>query len=182
MGAQGIYTMTVSYERDKGCPICSPGVPLEVPPSYTLQQVTLLELILISLLQHGARFTPATTQTLVSQSTLHHKWYSRSPALPATVLLRGFVLFLQVIDAMMSHPILGQHLKAPSVSLGAVNLYAHGIFEEETRPNLGRIMSDLVPEQPAGVILTVNDKKLHAPMRVHLKYSSASEDGQAPMS
>jgi hypothetical protein len=91
-------------------------------------------------------------------------------------------LLAQVIDALLSHPVLGHHLKAPSVSLGAVNLYAHGIFEEETRPNLGRIMSDLVPEQPGGVILTVNDKKLHAPMRVHLKYSSASENGQAPMS
>lgn len=39
MGSQGIYTHTVQYERDHSCPICSPGVPLEVNANSTLQQV-----------------------------------------------------------------------------------------------------------------------------------------------
>ncbi len=39
MGSQGIYTHTVQNEKDPGCPICSPGVPLTVAPDQTLQQV-----------------------------------------------------------------------------------------------------------------------------------------------
>ncbi len=38
MGSQGIYTHTVSYERDSSCPICGSGVPLDVDRSMTLQQ------------------------------------------------------------------------------------------------------------------------------------------------
>ncbi|GAX80134.1 hypothetical protein CEUSTIGMA_g7572.t1 [Chlamydomonas eustigma] len=39
MGSQGIYTHTVAYERDPKCPICSPGVPLDVEQSMTLKEV-----------------------------------------------------------------------------------------------------------------------------------------------
>ena len=77
---------------------------------------------------------------------------------------------MQVLDVMLADPTLGKHLKAPSISYGATNLYAHGIFEQETKSNLGKRISELVPDMPA--ILTVNDKKLHAPMRVQLKYGS----------
>eukprot|EP00983_Pelagomonas_calceolata_P024212 762047-Pelagomonas_calceolata.AAC.2 len=38
MGAQGIYSVTVPYERDPGCIVCSPGVTFEVHPAMTLQQ------------------------------------------------------------------------------------------------------------------------------------------------
>mmetsp|Transcript_34942 Transcript_34942/g.77699 ORF Transcript_34942/g.77699 Transcript_34942/m.77699 type:complete len:431 (+) Transcript_34942:72-1364(+) len=113
MGSQGIYTHTVAYERDTSCPICSAGVPLDVDPDATLQQV---------------------------------------------------------IDQMMGDPTLGKHLHAPSVSFGATNLYARGIFEAETRANLTAKISSLVPDDKS--ILTVNDKKLHAPMRLMLRYSN----------
>lgn len=36
---------------------------------------------------------------------------------------------LQVIDKMVSDPVLGKHLRRPSVSVGSRNLYAPGIFE-----------------------------------------------------
>ncbi len=39
MGAQGIYSVTVPYERDPHCIVCSPGVLLEVSPDMSLQQV-----------------------------------------------------------------------------------------------------------------------------------------------
>ena len=35
----------------------------------------------------------------------------------------------QVIDRMLADPVLGKHLKNPSVSYGFKNLYAHGIYE-----------------------------------------------------
>ena len=103
----------------------------------------------------------------------------------------------QVIDKMLSDPVLGKHLKKPSVSYGSQNLYAHGIYEvgallhigihhgglflivlssllspphlkAETRPNLSRAIGELVPESKA--LLTINDKALSAPMRVMLRY------------
>jgi hypothetical protein len=39
VGTHGVYTLTTPYERDEQCPICSPGVLLEVDPSASLQQV-----------------------------------------------------------------------------------------------------------------------------------------------
>jgi carbohydrate-selective porin OprB len=38
-GGQGIYTHTVSYEKDPDCPICSAGVVIKVDAGATLQQV-----------------------------------------------------------------------------------------------------------------------------------------------
>lgn len=38
-GNTGIYTHTVSYEKDAGCPICSAGTLVPVTPEMTLQQV-----------------------------------------------------------------------------------------------------------------------------------------------
>jgi ubiquitin-activating enzyme E1 C len=35
-GADGVYTHTVAYEMDPDCPICSPGVAMEVPKESTL--------------------------------------------------------------------------------------------------------------------------------------------------
>lgn len=36
VGTDSIYTLTSAYERDESCPVCSPGVTLEVPPGSTL--------------------------------------------------------------------------------------------------------------------------------------------------
>eukprot|EP00983_Pelagomonas_calceolata_P024211 762047-Pelagomonas_calceolata.AAC.1 len=79
---------------------------------------------------------------------------------------------------MVSEPqALGQQeLKGPSLSLGASHLFAHGIFEEDTRPNLAKPISQLVPEGKLSV-LTVNDKKLAMPLRVQLKWAS-TESGE----
>ncbi|KAH6556777.1 hypothetical protein KP509_1Z156100 [Ceratopteris richardii] len=38
MGTQGVYTHTLSHEKDAGCLVCSPGVPFEVDISISLQK------------------------------------------------------------------------------------------------------------------------------------------------
>lgn len=73
---------------------------------------------------------------------------------------------------MLVHPQLGRLIAHPSVSHGATPLYMRGAFEEETRPNLGRCAADLLAGEGAAgapAVLTVNDKKLPAPLRVRLK-------------
>lgn len=91
-------------------------------------------------------------------------------------------VWLQVLDALQAHDVLGKRLAHPSLSHGANNLYARGIFEEETRPNLARRIGDLVPDEPGGVLLTVNDKKLHAPLRLLLRLRDPSADGDTMQS
>ena len=63
-------------------------------------------------------------------------------------------------------------LKSPSVSYGARQLYAHGIFEEETRPNLVCKLADLLREggndDVVGALLMVNDKRSLCPLRIRL--------------
>ena len=63
-------------------------------------------------------------------------------------------------------------LTAPSIGLGARQLYARGIFEEETRPNLVRSLAELLKadngEEAQGALLFVNDKRLVSPLRVRL--------------
>jgi hypothetical protein len=81
----------------------------------------------------------------------------------------------QVIDALLAHPQLGALLVAPAVSYGAANLYMRGVLEADTRHNLGRAISELVGEEDAAPVLTVNDKKLSAPLRVRLRMGRAME-------
>lgn len=38
MGTQGVYTHTLSHEKDSNCLVCSPGVPLQVDSSVSLQK------------------------------------------------------------------------------------------------------------------------------------------------
>lgn len=81
------------------------------------------------------------------------------------------------MDSLLQHPQLGSLLAAPSVSYGSANLYVRGVLEEHTRPNLSRTITDLVDF--AGVpVVTVNDKKLSAPLRVRLKMAAESADMQ----
>ncbi|MEW5308906.1 MAG: hypothetical protein WDW38_000826 [Sanguina aurantia] len=112
MGAQGLYTHTVAYEKDPNCLLCSSGISLQVESESTLQQV---------------------------------------------------------IDKLMADPTLGAKLTEPSISYGSVNLYAHGIFHAETCLNLPKTISSLVSGD--GAVLTLNDKRLHAPVHVRLRFS-----------
>lgn len=76
---------------------------------------------------------------------------------------------------------LGKLLSKPSVSYGPTNLYAHGVFEAETRPNLARRLAALVPEGD-GATLTLNDRKLKGPMRVRLSFKASAagaSDGES---
>jgi ubiquitin-activating enzyme E1 C len=71
---------------------------------------------------------------------------------------------------MLDHPVLGKMLAHPSISYEAKQLYARGVFEAETRPNLGKPVAELLDGVADGpVLLTVNDKKLSAPLRVRLR-------------
>lgn len=83
----------------------------------------------------------------------------------------------QVIDLMLAHPQLGRLLAHPSVSYGPTPLYMRGVLEEDTQPNLDRKLRDLLESCMEGgeealqgaLQLTVNDKKLNAPLRVRLR-------------
>ena len=78
---------------------------------------------------------------------------------------------------MLADPGLGKHLTNPSVSYGTANLYMRGALEEATRSNLDKPMVSLVDGNGDGVMLTVNDKALIAPLRVRLKMNGTMEDG-----
>ncbi|EFJ23801.1 hypothetical protein SELMODRAFT_174709 [Selaginella moellendorffii] len=58
-GTQGVYTHTVSYEKDSSCMVCSPGVPVEVDGSITLQEF-------IDMLLLDARFKDKLSKPSVS--------------------------------------------------------------------------------------------------------------------
>ncbi len=77
---------------------------------------------------------------------------------------------------MLAHPQLGPMLALPTVSYGTTNLYMRGVLEAETRPNLSRPLSELLPAEDASPVLTVNDKKLSAPLRVRLRTGRAMEN------
>lgn len=117
MGAEGIYSHTVAYERDPSCPICSKGIEVSIDPQITLQGL---------------------------------------------------------IDIMMAHPALVEKkIKSPSIMYGSQPLFAKGIYEEETRQNLDRVMKELLPLEAVGdkgVLLTLNDKALAVPTRLVLRY------------
>lgn len=63
---------------------------------------------------------------------------------------------------------LGKMMAHPSVTYGTKQLYSRGIFEADTRPNLEKPVSELL-EGETTALLTVNDKKLSAPLRVRLR-------------
>ncbi len=85
------------------------------------------------------------------------------------------LLSLQVMDAILADPTLGKLVSNPSLSMGATNLNAHGIWEESTRPNLSKRIGDLVPAHANGTVLTINDKKLNAPLRMRLRYANVMQ-------
>jgi hypothetical protein len=61
----------------------------------------------------------------------------------------------QVIDALKADRNLGKNLEAPSVSYGAINLYMRGVLEEETKPNLSKVLHFILtmPTQAAVALL-----------------------------
>jgi hypothetical protein len=54
---------------------------------------------------------------------------------------------------MKAHPTIGAHLSAPSVSYGSINLYARGVFEAETRPNLAKVRGSWVFVAGVGIAM-----------------------------
>jgi ubiquitin-activating enzyme E1 C len=76
---------------------------------------------------------------------------------------------LQVIDLMLQDPVLGKLMVHPSVTYGATQLYSRGVFEADTKPNLEKPIAQLLGGGETTALLTVNDKKLSAPLRVRLR-------------
>lgn len=106
-----MYTLTTKYERDEDCPVCGPGVLLEVSPLATL---------------------------------------------------------VEVLEAVAAHPLLSSRVTSPSISHGARNLYLRGALESSFRHNLPVPIRTLVGDAP--VVLTVNDRRLSAPIKVRLRW------------
>ena len=69
---------------------------------------------------------------------------------------------------MLQHSVLGKMMAHPSVTYGTKQLYSRGVFEAETRPNLEKPIAELLDGETTA-LLTVNDKKLSAPLRVRLR-------------
>lgn len=111
VGTDSVYTLTSQYERDATCPICSAGVLISLPKSFTLQQT---------------------------------------------------------IDAIVSHKDLQKLLSYPSISHGMRNVYMRGALEASTKLNLVKTLDEIFVGME-DVVLTVNDKKLAAPLRVRLR-------------
>lgn len=78
------------------------------------------------------------------------------------------LLVLQVIDLMLQDSVLGKLMVHPSVTYGATQLYSRGVFEADTKPNLEKPIAQLLGGETIA-LLTVNDKKLSAPLRVRLR-------------
>lgn len=77
---------------------------------------------------------------------------------------------MQFIDLLLRDERLDgeKKLSAPSVSHDDKRLYVRGVFEQSTRPNLEKVMGDLVEE--SNEVLQVNDKKLPYTLKVRLIY------------
>ena len=57
------------------------------------------------------------------------------------MVMRSMGFFcMQIIDQLQSDSRFEGKLQSPSVSCGAQNLYMRGVFEEETRPNLQKVV------------------------------------------
>lgn len=128
--------------------------------------------------QHNNTNT-ATTSTPLRRYTgsqgiyTHTVAYERNPQCP--VCSPGIELqapagstLQQVIDCMLAHDVLGKMMAHPSVSFGSERLYSRGVFEAATKHNLGKPILELLRGERT-VLLTVNDKKLSAPLRVRLR-------------
>ncbi|WIA10224.1 hypothetical protein OEZ85_010426 [Tetradesmus obliquus] len=104
----------------------------------------------------------------------HTVAYERDPQCPVCsagveVVAPADSTLQQVIDLMLAHPQLGKMLAHPSVSYGSKQLYARGIYEEDSRPNLAKPVRELLEGDEPAALLTVNDKKLSASLRVRLR-------------
>ena len=100
----------------------------------------------------------------------HTVSYERDPACPVCspgvpLSVAPSATLAEVLDSLVAR--FPTRLAAPSASFGGRSLYMRGVFEEETRPNLGKAMAELMGGQASG-LLTVFDKKSAAPLRVRL--------------
>ena len=110
----------------------------------------------------------------------HTVAYDRDAACPVcsagvAVELPEDATLAQLVETLVAR--FPSQLASPSVNHGSRPLYAHGVFEEETRANLGRKMAGLLCEGGASapflnVPLQVNDKKSAWPLRIRLSLRS----------
>lgn len=142
MGSQGIYTHTVAYERDAHCAICGAGVALQVQPSMTLQQVRARGEGVVG---GRARARVRACGSVLGRTLLAA--FCTSPLSPYHKNHGGpWPTNTQVLDKIMEPSALGEgrQLAGPSLSLGSAHLFARGIYEEETTPNLAKPIGQLV--------------------------------------
>lgn len=87
----------------------------------------------------------------------------------------GATTLNDLIQQMLSHPGLGSHLSAPSVSFGTSNLYVRGALEESTRGNLEKPIIELLGGRRRAM-LTINDRQLPGPLRVRVQLDGNCDD------
>ncbi len=181
-GTEGIYLRTVPHDKDPNCIICSPGVPLEVDKSITLQKV------------HKNLPYPSQFNCL-----LNWKWLVKDMSNPCLLcfsypfcciyhpIICGLfthlctyaepsLCFLQFIDTLFKDRRFKLKLSKPSVSYHGNNLYmqAPPVLEEMTRPNLQEPLVRLMGGEKSDV-LNINDRRLTGVLRVRVTFRDDAE-------
>lgn len=144
---------TVPHDKDPNCIMCSPGVPVEVDNTITLQKVSWF-------------FSEIYTYSCLLV-LLHHL----GPVSFWTPLSTLSFLFLQFLDQLLKDSRFKLKLSKPSVSYHDHNLYmqAPPVLEEMTRPNLQQSLLDLMDGNTVGV-LNINDRRLTGVLRVRVTF------------
>ena len=152
-GGDGVYSAVVSHERDAGCPVCSPGVPVAASASGE----TLLDLI------EKLQQIPSVAASLGLDKGKTEEADDRvdtaaGPGEPGSAAAAA-------VEAKK-----GKMMLPSSVALGARVLFGGGAFAAATAGALSCKLGELLaPESlPSKHDLSVNFKVLAAPMRVRL--------------
>lgn len=153
-GGDGAYSAVVSHERDQGCPVCSPGVPVTASASKD----TLLDFV------ERLKLIPSVSASLGLDKEQTEEAKDRidtvaGPGEPGAAAAAA-------VDSKK-----GQQMLPSSVAVGARVLYGGGAFAASTAGALSKTLGELLgtpPPSSSSHDLSVNFKVLAAPMRVRL--------------
>lgn len=150
-GGDGAYSAVVSHERDGGCPVCSPGVPVTASASSD----TLLDFV------ERLKQVPSVSASLGLDKQKVDDTVA-GPGEPGAAAAAA-------VDSKK-----GQQMLPSSVAVGARVLYGGGAFAASTAGALSRTLGELLGSPGEEVSsssshdLSVNFRVLAAPMRVRL--------------
>jgi hypothetical protein len=172
MGADGVYTHTVCYERDEQCLVCSPGVPVPASDDMTLQQVRVM-LLPLAQTETARAFCFALPscqlcmRLLFRRPSLNPCCTMHAPDNEWNVTHRG----LQLMEELQTCGPLAEKLTSPTISSDARMLYMQGPLAAQYTANLSKKLRELLPgpiSNSRSYMLNVTDPTQPHPMRVRL--------------